>query len=117
MTGKWPWLCAAVAAAILAWLVVDRMDSQSLAFMAGAVCGVGGSVPAAALFFWFHQRQNLPVPRAPDVRERAPQVIMIPPAQQPFATAAQAQYAVPSYERSQREFTIVGEEEGEDGIT
>jgi len=117
MTGKWAWLGAAIAAMVLAYLVADRLDSQSLAFMSGAVCGVAGSVPAAALFFWFQQRLNLSAPRTPDVRERVPQVIMIPSAPRPFAAGAQSSYAVAPYERPEREFTIVGEEDGEDGTT
>ena len=117
MTGKWAWLGAAIAAMVLAYMVADRLDSQSLAFMSGAVCGVAGSVPAAALFFWFQQRQNHSLPRTPDVRERIPQVIMIPSAQQPITTGTQSPYAVPPYERPQREFMIVGEEDAEDGTT
>ena len=117
MTGKWAWLGAAIGATLLAYLVTDRLDSQSLAFMSGAVCGVAGSVPAASLFFWFQQRQNRSAPRTADVRERAPQVIVIPSVQQPSIAGAQSPFAAPPYERPQREFTIVGEEDGEDGIT
>jgi hypothetical protein len=101
----------------VAYLVADRLDSQSLAFISGAACGVAGSVPAAALFFWIHQQQNRSAPRTPDVREWAPQVIVIPSAQQPYIAGAQSPFAAPPFERPQREFTIVGEEDVEDGIT
>lgn len=117
MTGKWAWLVAAGGAILLAWLVAERLDSQALAFAAGAVCGVAGSVPAAVLFFWLHQRNIQPPARPPVVPEPAPQVIMVPSAPQAFFPGVQTQYTVPPLERPQREFTIVGAEDEEDGIT
>jgi hypothetical protein len=115
MTGKWAGLAAGVGAILLAYLVVDRLDSQSLAFMSGVACGVVGSVPAVALCFWFYYRQKPEEARAPDARERLPQIIMIPAAQQPYVAQGQSTLAMPSREWPTREFTIVGEEGREDG--
>lgn len=113
MTSKWVWVGAAAVAAGIALLLVDRLDGQSLAFVAGAICGVAGSVPTAAVLFWFYQRQA-PPPRATEARERPPQVVMMPSVQQPFLAGTPASFTAPPFQRPQREFTIVGEQEGED---
>ena len=117
MTSKWAWIGAAAVAVGSAFLLVDRLDGQSLAFVAGAVCGVAGSAPTAAIFFWYHQRKT--PPRAAQAAERPPpQVAMMPPIQQQYLAGTPASYMPPPLQRPQREFTIVGEQEGEeDGTT
>jgi hypothetical protein len=128
MNEKWGWAAAIVAAAVLAYVIVDRLDNQALAVLTGAVCGALAGVPITAVTFWLIRRernpqqirrpiwQEPPPPQAPP-----PQVIVIqqPPAPPPAAGLAPWQSsgaAFPST-RPPRNFNIVGDEEEEDGTS
>jgi hypothetical protein len=127
MNEKWGWAAASVAAAaVLAYIIVDRLDNQALAVLTGAVCGALAGVPVAALMFWIVNRErNAQRVRQQVWRERPPpppQVIVVQSPPAAVAPAAPPGYApwhssgaIMPPARPPRKFHIVGDEEEEDG--
>jgi hypothetical protein len=115
-------VAAVAAAAMLAFVVIDRLDSQTIAVLVGASCGALAGVPLTAVAFWVQRRrQSEPRESMPQWRERPPppQIIVVqpPPAQAPPPVPGPGwqNYAQPSALRQPRRFNIIGEEEEDDG--
>jgi hypothetical protein len=52
--------CVALAAfAITSAVVVGRLSDQATAVLAGAVCGVGASIPTSLLVVWVTRRRKV----------------------------------------------------------
>lgn len=108
--------CIATAAfgITLALLVGDRLSTEAMAVLAGAVCGVGAAIPTSLLIIAVTQRvrqtETTPAPR-PQFTQ--PTMMMIPPMQiqQPTPAPPPATWGDAPI---QRHFTVVGEmQEGE----
>lgn len=105
---------AAVAFVVtLAVVVGQRLSEQAVAVLAGAVCGVGASIPTSLLIAWVTRRRQEPR------REQGPYppvVIVQQPHQGAGPALPHAAYAPPyPYPAGPREFTVVGEVSDEDG--
>ncbi len=98
----------------LAVIVGERLSDQSLAVMAGAVCGVAASIPPSLLIIWVTRRKQ--EPRMPYAGPYPPVVVVQPPAAYPPGVGEGAgRYLPPVYAPMsnipvQREFVVVGEE-------
>ena len=102
-------ITAAAFATTLAVLIGNRLSTEAMAVLAGAVCGVGAAIPTSLLIIAVTQRvrQAEPTP-APRPQFTQPTVMMIPPMQiqqppvaPPPATWGDAPIA--------RHFTVVGD--------
>lgn len=103
--------CIATAAfgITLALLVGDRLSTEAMAVLAGAVCGVGAAIPTSLLIIAVTQRvrqtETTPAPR-PQFTQ--PTMMMIPPMQiqQPTPTPVPAAWETAPMRRT---FHVVGE--------
>lgn len=101
----------------LAVLISDRLSTEALAVLAGAVCGVGAAIPTSLLIIAATQRtrqtETTPAPQQPQYT--SPIVMMPPPMQiQPAAPAPPATWRDTPI---RRHFTVVGGEMGQMGET
>lgn len=113
--GRVRWLAAAVAVAFavtLALVIGERLSDQAMAVLAGAVCGVGASIPTSVLIIWVTRRRQEVRSAPPAAGYYPPVVVVQPPAAGPPG-AQQPAYLPPYSAPLQREFTVVGGE-GED---
>jgi hypothetical protein len=109
-------LVAVAFAVALAVMISNRLSDESLAVLAGAVCGVGAAIPTSLLVVAIARRRE--EPRAqPTVPQGMypPVVVVAPPAAQPWSDGwnpALSSLRAPI----QRQFTVVGGTlDGEDG--
>ncbi len=111
MNGKWIVMAALAFGAALAALVVERLDSQALALLAGAACGVAASVPITAFVVWFSQRSKTSA--QPEARKTpdTPQVIVVQPP--PHFGAPIYPSLPPATGERERDFNIIGDDEEE----
>lgn len=115
-----PWILAGVmltAIGITAGIaLVQRMSNETLAVLAGALCGVGASIPTSLLIVWTTARE-----RERDNRRRREQPygtgIQIPPIilQSPPQLTGPDPYGQPTrgttvVQGGHREFQVVGDE-------
>ena len=100
---------AAVFAITLAVLIGDRLSTEAMGVLAGAVCGVGAAIPTSLLIIAVTQRvrHSQPTPE-PQPRFTQPTVMMIPPMQiqPPAPTPPPATWGDAPI---QRHFHVVGE--------
>ena len=116
------WFVGAVVvtfAVALAVVIGQRLSDQAISILAGAVCGVGASIPTSLMIVWVTRRREEERPREP---ERAmggvypPVVVVQPPAQMGYGPM-QGSGQLPPYGTqypgmmppSMREFTVVGD--------
>ncbi len=99
-------------AVTLAVMIGQRLSDQAMAVLAGAVCGVGASIPTSLLIVWVTQRRREQQPARPAAGPYPPVVVVQPPAQPsvPGPPAAQAGYLAPPAAPTQRRFVVVGNE-------
>ena len=109
-------LVAVAFAVTLAVMISNRLSDESLAVLAGAVCGVGAAIPTSLLVVAIARRRE--EPRAqPTVPQGMypPVVVVAPPTAQPWPDGwnpALSSLRAPI----QRQFTVVGGTlDGEDG--
>jgi type IV secretory pathway protease TraF len=104
--------CVALAAfaVTLAVVIGQRLSDQAMAVLAGAVCGVGASIPTSLLIVWVTRRRQDQQP-AQRMQSPYPPVVVVQPPAQPSALSAQRPgYLAPYSPPAQREFTVVGGE-------
>lgn len=101
-----------VFAISLAIAIVQRMDDAAVAVLAGAVCGVGASIPTSLLVVWAthlrdrNRRQPPPYPTGVSI---PPIILQTPP---PLADPRGAWPPTTTVEHVPvREFQVVGDEE------
>ena len=93
----------------LAVMVGQRLSDQAVAVLAGAVCGVGASIPTSLLIAWTTRRRQEQV-TARSMAAQYPPVVVVqqPPQQAGLGAAPQPGYLGPYLPPAQREFTVVG---------
>lgn len=100
-----------VFAAAFAIYTGSRLNEQALAVVAGAVCGVGATLPPSLLIIAviLYRQQT---PHQPTAQTYPPVVVVAPQGQQipAFAPQAQGQHTYLNHQPQPRSFTIVGEE-------
>ena len=115
-----PWIIAgtmctgiAIAAGIA---IVQRMSNEAVAVLAGALCGVGASIPTSLLIVWIttrerESRRRREQPYATGVQ--IPPIILQPPAQPPPPNPYLHQPTRGSTltHGQPRDFQVVGDEE------
>lgn len=109
--GRLPVLAGAVGvtfAVVLAVIVGQRLSDQAISVLAGAVCGVGASIPTSLLILSLVRRRQEPRPETPRQGAYPPVlVIQSPPPANGFAPH-QPGYLPPYTQPMPREFTVVG---------
>ena len=109
-------LVAVAFAVTLAVMIGNRLSDESLAVLAGAVCGVGAAIPTSLLVVAIARRREEPRPQPTMPQGMVPPVVVVaPPAAQPWPDGwnpASLSWRAPI----QRQFTVVGGTlDGEDG--
>jgi hypothetical protein len=94
----------------LAIVIGQRLSDQAMAVLAGAVCGVGASIPTSLLIVWVTRRRQEQRPPQAVPGPYPPVVVVQPPAQVGGPNPHQAAYLAPYGPPTQREFTVVGGE-------
>lgn len=90
-------------------LIADRLSTEAMAVLAGAVCGVGAAIPTSLLIIAVTRRSSQPDPTpVPRPQYTQPTVMMIPPMQIQPPTPAPPP-ATWETAPIQRRFTVVGE--------
>ena len=101
-------IAAAAFAITLALLIGDRLSTEAMAVLAGAVCGVGAAIPTSLLILAVTQRvrRSEPTPE-PRPQFTQPVVFALPQAQQPPTPAPPPA----TWEEApiQRHFHVVGD--------
>ncbi|MDY7078156.1 MAG: hypothetical protein SXV54_14670 [Chloroflexota bacterium] len=106
-------LVAVAFAVTLAVVIGNRLNDESLAVLAGAVCGVGAAIPTSLLIVAVSRRRDEPrvqpaMPMSQSQGPYPPVVVIAPPGgQQPganFWNALPPSLSAPT----QRHFTVVG---------
>jgi hypothetical protein len=97
-------------AVTLAVIVGDRLSDESLAVLAGAVCGVGAAIPTSLLIVAVARRRDEPRVQPPMPQGAYPPVVVVtPPGGQQRPNTWDA--LPPSLSAPmQRHFTVVGDE-------
>ncbi|HEC35395.1 MAG TPA: hypothetical protein ENI39_02550 [Anaerolineae bacterium] len=106
-------LASAVAVAFavtLAVIIGQRLSDQAMAVLAGAVCGVGASIPTSLLIISVTRRRHERESTRPMQGLYPPVVVVQPPAQPGVSSARQPGYLPPYVPPARREFTVVGGE-------
>ena len=102
-----------VFAVVLAVVVGQRLDEQSISVLAGVVCGVAASIPTSLLIVWATRRkqeQYQHQSRQP-VGQYPPVVVVQPPPQMGSSMPGQQGYLTPyGQQTAPRQFTVVGGE-------
>ena len=109
-------LVAVAFAVALAVMIGNRLSDESLAVLAGAVCGVGAAIPTSLLVVAIARRREEPRAQPTVPQGMVPPVIVVAPsAAQPWPDGwnpALSSLRAPI----QRQFTVVGGTlDGEDG--
>jgi len=98
----------------LAVIIGQRLSDQAVAVLAGAVCGVGASIPTSLLIAWVTRRRHEARPVQPQQSTYPPVVVIQSPPHAGQPALPQGGYMPPYVQPTPptpREFTIVGEEE------
>jgi hypothetical protein len=106
-------LAGTVAVAFVVTLAVvigQRLSDQAMAVLAGAVCGVGASIPTSLLIVWVARRRQEAQPTQPAPGVYPPVVVVQPPAQPGPPNLRHPGYLPPYPSAVPREFTVVGGE-------
>jgi hypothetical protein len=103
----------------LAVIVGQRLSDQAISVLAGAVCGVGASIPTSLLVLWAVRRKDQEEKRPS--REASsgtypPVVVVQSPPQMGRGGSHQQTYLPPNVQPMSREFTVVGGEMEELGF-
>jgi len=100
-------IIAITFAITLAMLIGDRLSTEAMAVLAGAVCGVSAAIPTSLLIIAVTQRarQSEPTP-APRPQFTQPVVFALPQAQPPTPTPPPATWGQTPLGRH---FTVVGD--------
>jgi len=109
-------LVAVAFAVTLAVMISNRLSDESLAVLAGAVCGVGAAIPTSLLVVAIARRREEPRAQPTVPQGMVPPVVVVaPPAAQPWPDGwnpASLSWRAPI----QRQFTVVGGTlDGEEG--
>lgn len=99
-------IATAAFAITLAVLIGDRLSTEAMAVLAGAVCGVSAAIPTSLLIITVSQRTHQPQPPQPHFTQ--PVVFTVPPMpiQPPTPTPTPATWGeIPI----KRHFTTIGE--------
>ena len=94
----------------LAVVIGQRLSDQAMAVLAGAVCGVGASIPTSLLIVWVARRRQEQQPTQPTPGIYPPVVVVQPPAQPGAPNLRHPGYLPPQPSPVPREFTVVGGE-------
>ena len=105
----------AVAFAVtLAAVLGQRLSDQAISILAGAVCGVGASIPTSLLIIWVSRKQQQQEAAQSNRQMQQgvypPVVVVQPPAQMSGGGPQQQAYLPPNMQPMPREFTVVGGE-------
>jgi hypothetical protein len=97
-------------AVTLAVIVGNRLSDESLAVLAGAVCGVGAAIPTSLLIVAVARRRDEPRVQPPMSQGPYPPVVVVtPPGGQQRPNTWDA-FPPSSSAPMQRHFTVVGDE-------
>jgi len=109
-------LVAVAFAVTLAVMIGNRLSDESLAVLAGAVCGVGAAIPTSLLVVAIARRREEPRPQPTMPQGMVPPVVVVaPPAAQPWPDGWNPALS-PLRAPTQRQFTVVGGAlDGEEG--
>ncbi len=98
----------------LAAMIGQRLSDQAVAVLAGAVCGVGASIPTSLLIVWVTRRRQEARSLPPQQNTYPPVVVIQSPPHTGQAALPQGGYMPPYMQPmppTPREFTVVGEED------
>lgn len=100
-------IATAAFAITLAVLIGDRLSTEAMAVLAGAVCGVSAAIPTSLLIITVTQRHHAQTTPAPQQQFTRPVIFTVPPMpiQPPTPPPPATWENVPA----QRHFTIVGD--------
>ncbi len=101
---------ATAFAVTLAVVIGQRLSDQAISILAGAVCGVGASIPTSLLIVWVTRRRQQDVrPNQPLPGVYPPVVVVQQPPQPSGSVPQQLNYLSPyAAQPIPREFTVVG---------
>ncbi|HUV95782.1 MAG TPA: hypothetical protein VMX14_13285 [Anaerolineae bacterium] len=108
-------LALILAAAVGAIVVTNRLSDQSLAVLAGALCGMGAAIPTSLLIIAITRRREEPKRETTQVHQSPypyqPPVFMIAPQpyQQPAPPPPRPEPTIGGWTESQRSFTVIGQ--------
>jgi len=106
---------AAAFAVTLAVLIGDRLSTEAMAVLAGAVCGVGAAIPTSLLTIAVTRHTHQPEQQSQRPQFTQPVMFTVPPVQiQPPPPAPQPATWGDALRPSPRHFTVVGEMRGEE---
>ena len=94
----------------LAIMVGQRLSDQAMAVLAGAVCGVGASIPTSLLIISVVRRRQEQLPARTQHGAYPPVVVVQQPVQPGAPSVQQPGYLSPYLPPAQREFAVVGGE-------
>lgn len=103
----------------LAVVVGQRLTDQAISVLAGAVCGVGASIPTSLLVLWAVRRKDQEEKRPSRQASSGtypPVVVVQSPPQMGRGRSHQQAYLPPQVQPMSREFTVVGGEMEELGF-
>lgn len=108
----WASITSIAFAVALAIYTGSKLSDQALAVIAGAVCGVGATLPPSLLIIAvIYYRQQTQHPRQPTTAPYPPVVVVAPQGQLPTLAPPQpGQHTYLNHQPRDRTFTIVGEE-------
>jgi len=92
----------------LAVLISQRLSDEAMAVLAGAVCGVGASIPTSLLVVWVTRRRQEQQTSRPLPGVYPPVIVVQPPPQPGVINPQPSAYLAPYMPPAQREFTVVG---------
>jgi hypothetical protein len=102
-------IVAVAFAVTLAVIVGVRLSDESLAVLAGAVCGVGAAIPTSLLIIAVTRRNGRNGSTHPQARDQYPPVVIVaPPGSQPQLPTEIPGPSIPK--PRQRTFTVVGDD-------
>ena len=96
-------------AVTLAVIVGNRLSNESLAVLAGAVCGVGAAIPTSLLIVAVARRREEPRAQPPAPQSAYPPVVVVTPQGGPQRPGTWSALPPTWGEPTQRHFTVVGD--------
>ncbi len=110
--GMWGAMAFGVALAVV---IGARLEQAALAVLVGVVCGVGASIPTSLLIVTIMRRQDQRVheQRRRNTYQAQPPVVVVTPSNAPQLPQPM-NWSAPA--PAQRQFTVIGEEEMNNGF-
>ena len=101
----------------LAVVIGQRLSDQAVSVLAGAVCGVSASIPTSLLIVWATRRRREERAAQPAPGVYPPVVVVQSPPQTAGPASHQFGQLPPYVQNAPREFTVVGGQPEDAGIT